>query len=268
VFEVIGMLTVREVAQRYGVSTGFVVRALAKLGFATLTPSSAMTTDAIARFEAEFGEKIRAHRPNPPPAFTAATDAAPVPAWPLHEPPPQVMRVAHAKITGKRGEAGIACKALLDDPGLVHAIDPVGTWDGDPWNGRVEPGAVHFYSGPVGSGPYAACGTAKVRAVLGDEFVPEEPEVATSRGQCPKCAQIVADGRGFRSPPQDRAYRSYFCDAYLRVRIDGRIEVQDCSLRDFHNGPHRTRDGATWDIGFDDFVPAPLDANRRITKAS
>jgi hypothetical protein len=106
-----------------------------------------------------------------------------------------------------------------------------------------------------------------VRAVLGDKFVPEDPDVAASRGQCPKCAQVVAEGKGFRSPPHER-YRSYFCEAYLRVRVDGRVEVQDCFLTDFHDGPHRTRDGATWDVGFDDFVPGPLDANRHITKVS
>jgi hypothetical protein len=157
-------------------------------------------------------------------------------------------------------------KAVLDSPGFVHAIDAAGTQDGDPWRGEVAPGGVHFYGGPMGSGPYAACGTTRVRAVLGDEFVPaNDPATA---GQCPKCAVAVAEGKGFRTPPHEREHRSYFCDAYLRVRIDGRVEVQDCSLREFHSGPHRTRDGATWDISFDDFVPAPLDANRRITKAS
>ena len=29
---------------------------------------------------------------------------------------------------------------------------------------------------------------------------------------------------GFRTPPHDREYRSYFCEAYLRLRIDGRID--------------------------------------------
>jgi hypothetical protein len=54
----------------------------------------------------------------------------------------------------------------------------------------------------------------------------------------------------------------------LHVQIDGTVEVQNCSLRGAHRGPHRTRDGATWDVGFDDFVPAPLDINRRIARVS
>lgn len=102
-----------------------------------------------------------------------------------------------------------------------------------------------------------------MRAVLGDEFLPADDPGRT--GQCSKCADLVADGKGFRSPPG-----SYdpFCHAYLHVKIDGQVEVQDCFLRGEHGGPHRTRDGATWDIGFDDFVPASLDASHRIADAS
>ncbi len=44
--------------------------------------------------------------------------------------------------------------------------------------------------------------------------------------------------------------------------------VEDCSLRDFHQGPHRTRDGAEWDIGVDDYVPSPEDVGSHITKTS
>lgn len=172
--------------------------------------------------------------------------------------------MAHARVTGQRNQAGYRVKALLDNPGLVHAIDAAGTWDGDPWSGEVVPGAVHFYGGSIGSGPRAACGTTRVRAVLGDEFVPEDEAMA--KGQCPKCAELVSVGRGFRNPPEE--WRSPSCEAYLRLRIDGLVDVQTCRLRDLHSGPHRTFDGAEWDIGVDDYVPASGDAGRRITEAS
>ena len=104
-----------------------------------------------------------------------------------------------------------------------------------------------------------------MRAVLGDEFVPaSDPEAS---GQCRRCAELVADGKGFRSPPEPY-YRSYVCEAYLRVRIDGAVTVKDCSLRDFHTGPHRARDGAEWEIGVDDYVPAPDEVGRSVTRAS
>jgi hypothetical protein len=175
------------------------------------------------------------------------------------------MRVAHAKVTSGRDASGHRAKRLLESPGLVHAIDAVGTWDGDPWRGEVVPGAVHFFGGPMNSGPTAACGWAHMRAVLGDEFEPaEDPEAA---GQCPRCAEVVTDGKGSRNPPGSY-YRSYFCENYLRVRIDGRVTAKDCSLRDFHDGPHRARDGGEWEIGVDDYVPAPDEVGSRVTQAS
>lgn len=126
------------------------------------------------------------------------------------------MRVAHAKVTGKRdSQTGTRYKALLDDPGVVHAIDAAGTWDGDPWRGREAPGDAHFYD--VG-GPYAACGV-KVRAVLGDRFDPKDGD----RALCPRCAELVAGGKGFRTPPHER--RSYFCEAYVRLKVGGRVIV-------------------------------------------
>ena len=98
------------------------------------------------------------------------------------------------------------------------------------------------------------------------KFVPEEE--AVTNGHCLTCARLVEEGKGFRTPPDPYGYRSYFCEAYLRVRIDGAVTVKDCSLRDFHDGPHRARDGAEWDVGVDDYVPSPHEAGSRITKAS
>lgn len=258
------MMTVHEVAERYGVSDEFMVLALDKIGFKNAKPDTALPTPTITRFEATYGQRIRSARPMVPAAFTAESDAAPVASRAVRKPKPDVMRVAHAKITGGRDAQGNREKRLLPNPGPVHAIDAEGTWDGDPWNGEVVPGAVHFFGGAMNSGPRAACGQSHIRAVLGDEFVPQdEPAKA---GQCPKCAELVAEGKGFRNPPGD--WYDPFCSRYLQVNIDGAVEVQNCSLRGDHRGPHRTRDGATWDIGFDDFVPAPLDINRRIAKVS
>lgn len=256
------MHTVREVAGRYQCSTALVAGLLAKMGLGDAKPDTRLSAAEILQFDKEWGESIRAARPEAPAPFTAESDAAPVASRAVR-PKPHVMRIAHARVGAGRDALGNHEKRLLDAPGPVHAIDAVGTWDGDPWQGEVVPGAVHFFGGPLNSGPTAACGWMHMRAVLGDEFVPaDDPRAA---GQCPRCATLVAEGKGFRSPPG-----SYdpFCYAYLQVRIDRDIEVQECSLRGDHRGPHRTRDGATWDLGFDDFVPAPLDAARRITKVS
>lgn len=260
------MLTVRLLADRYGVSTSFAVQALAKIGFNASTIDSVATTAAVARFEAEFGEKIRAARPTPAPAFAAESDTRPTASRDVRQPKPHVMRVAHSKVTSGRDAHGLAEKRLLTNPDRVHAIDAAGTRDGDPWSGEIVPGAVHFYDGASNTGPPAACGWVKVRAVLGEEFVPADGPAKS--GQCSLCAEIVSNGRGFRATPQDRIHRSPFCEDYLRIRIDGRVAVKDCSLRDFHGGTHRARDGSEWEIGVDDYVPAPDELGRRITKAS
>lgn len=260
------MKTVREVAEHNVVSDAFMVRALDRIGFKNAKPETGLPTPTVTRFEATFGDKIRAARPKPPSAFTAESDATPTAARGIRQPKPHFMRVAHAVVTGKRDQSGHRVKALLDNPGTVHAIDAAGTWDGDPWSGEVVPGAVHFYGGPINNGPFAACVYVKVRAVLGDEFVPADDPARA--GQCPRCAAAVAEGKGFRTPPHEREMRSYFCEAYLRLRIEGRVVVETCRLRDFHSGPHRTSDGAEWSIGVDDYMPASEEVGRRITEAS
>lgn len=259
------MLTVHEVAEHYGVSDGFMALALDKVGFKDAKPDTTLPVPTITRFEAEYGEKIRAKRPKAAAAFTAESDAAPVVSRAVRKPKPHIMRVAHDRITGGRDAQGNREKRLLANPELVHAIDAAGTRDGDPWVGEIVPGAVHFFGGPMNSGPTAACGWMHMRAVLGDEFVPaDNPE---RENQCPRCAAIVAAGNGFRNPPEPY-FRSIFCESYLRLRIDGVVTVKDCSLRDFHGGPHRARDGAEWEIGADDYAPARNEVGRNITKAS
>ena len=265
------MQTVQEVADRYLCSVQLVKGLLEKMGYPSTTSRTSLTPDILAAFDAEWGDKIRAARAGSRPAEAAAEPPPAKTAEALIreriserlKPKTQVMRIAHAKVTGGRDAQGNRETRLLSDPGPVHAIDLNGTWDGDRWRGEVVPGAVHFFGGAMNSGPTAACGRAHMRAVLGEEFVPADDPVAAR--QCERCAKIVSEGRGFRRQPG-----SYdpFCYAYLHVKIDGRVEVQECKLRGSHRGLHRTRDGATWDVGFDDFTPAPLDAARRITKAS
>jgi hypothetical protein len=92
-----------------------------------MTTESLITTAATARFEAEFGQKIRANRPKPTPPFTAESDTRPTASRAVRQPKPPVMRVAHATITGTRDQAGNKVKALLDNPGIIHAIDAAGT---------------------------------------------------------------------------------------------------------------------------------------------
>jgi hypothetical protein len=251
------MLKVQSVADSYGVSTAFLVRALAQMGFKDAQADTLVPTVILTRFEARYGARIQAKRP-PAPVTRRFSSSNQV------RPPAQVMRVAHGRVGAGRDSAGNREKRLLPDPGPVHAIDLTGTWDGDRWKGEVVPGAVHFFGGAMNTGPRAACGRMHMRAVLGDEFVPDEDDPVKA-GQCPKCAELVAEGKGFRSPPG-----SYdpFCHAFLHVKINGQVETQNCKLTGHHRGVHRTRDGATWNIGFDDFVPAPLDAGCRIAEAS
>jgi hypothetical protein len=258
-FEVIIMMPVRHVADTYGVSTAFLVRALAQVGFPGAQVETPVPSVVLARFEAKFGPGIREAKAK------QAPDLRPDPfSRPRREPEPHVMRVAHARVGAGRDEQGNRAKKLLDSPGLVHAIDAAGTWDGDPWRGRVVPGDVHFFSGGMDSGPPAACGLSHMRAVLGDEFVPaDDPE---SEGQCKRCAALVADGKGFRDGPGYMG--SPYCERSVRVTVDGDTRVKMCSLRFRHGGPHRAPDGCEWEVGMDDYVPAPSELGRRITKAS
>lgn len=53
---------------------------------------------------------------------------------------------------------------------------------------------------------------------------------------CPRCAEIVAAGRRRNEPGcGSRIHR----DEYLRLKIDGRVVVEECRLPDYHDGPIR-----------------------------
>lgn len=225
--------TVRTVAEQYGVSTAFVIQALAKIGFKAATPDTELHAPTVHRFEKVYGDKIREARPGGPPP-------------PRRGPRPHVIRVAHERFDGKRDmRTLIRFKVLADDPGSVHAIDAAGTREGDPWRGQPAPGEHSFYEH---QGPHAACGV-QVKAVLGDVFDSERPDA------CPTCAELVSAGKAYRTPPHERESR--WCEAYLRRDEDGRVTVEECRLRNFHDGRHRTSEGATWEKGVEDYAPAP-----------
>lgn len=85
------MTTVQEVADHYGVSTGFMVQALAKIGHHAAKPGQPSAA-TVARFESAYGDKIRAARPAPESAFTAETDVVqPAAARATRQPKPHVM---------------------------------------------------------------------------------------------------------------------------------------------------------------------------------
>lgn len=261
------MLTVREVADRHRVSVAFLTLALEKIGYGVHDPDSALPPGVVDSFESAYGDKIRAVRPAPDRGAAANTNnvAPPRVGHSGSRYGSHVMRVAHKSVTGARDSQGNRVKRLLENPGLLHAIDAAGTQDGDPWHGEIKPGHVHFYGGPIGTGPRAACGFI-VRAVLGDEFVPGWNSGSQPRAdQCPTCAALVADGKGFRSPRDLSGYDSN-CSEYLRVQIDDEIRVKVCERDWRHSGSHRGGDGSEWDVGVDDYVPSPTEVGSQVNR--
>ena len=63
------MYTVREVADRYGVTTKFLTLALEKIGYRVAEADQPLSAATVARFESTYGDKIRAARPTPEPQF-------------------------------------------------------------------------------------------------------------------------------------------------------------------------------------------------------
>lgn len=253
------MMSLRQLADSYGVSTAFLLRALEEIDFRDAQVDTPVPSAVLQHFETKFGARIREAKAK----LTPASRPSPISTG-HYRSKPHVMRIAHSKVGAGRDSAGNRVKKLLDNPGITHAIDAAGTWDGDPWNGDVHPGDVHFFGGAMNSGPSAACGRGHMRAVLSDEFVPaDDPQ---SANQCDRCADLVADGKGFRDGPGYRG--SPYCDNSLRVRIDDNVTIKTCYLRYNHQGPHRAPDKSEWEIGLDDYVPAADEIGSSITKAS
>ena len=116
------MLTMREVADRYGVSVGFMLRALARIRYRGAKPEQPLSAATVARFEKEWGTKIRAARPKPPPAFRGETDVAPSSARSARQPKPSLRDLhdgPHRARDGAEWETGV------DD--YVPAPDEVGS---------------------------------------------------------------------------------------------------------------------------------------------
>lgn len=252
------MPTVRELAAEFGVSPGLVMKALQSLAVYTEGPHSEVHPDHAQRFRGEFGPKIKKARPKDVDVRTDDTGIGRRPLTALRSPSVaaeqgHVIRVAHAHISAGRRQAALGSMVTSSDrypilsttPGLIHAIDPVGTRDGDPWSGERVAGRHSFYSHP---GPPAACGT-RVRAILSDEFALD------TLNPCPRCLDAVESGRAYRNPPRDWFDR-FECDDYIQVKVGGVDHVEQCCLRDFHAGRHRSHSGASWNKDGSDFRPA------------
>lgn len=48
---------------------------------------------------------------------------------------------------------------------------------------------------------------------------------------------------------------SPICDAHLSLKNDGQMIVEECHRRNFHSGRHETREGASWELGREDYKP-------------
>jgi hypothetical protein len=248
------VLTVREVADRYGVTTAFLVRALGTVGLPGAKPETVLSAATVHRFENEWGDRVRAARPG---AVLASGPERTGPQPRSGQPNPHVVRVAYAHVTGRKAPVTGHLETVMAPESLrgpAHALDPVGTREGDPWSGDPSPNPDFPHSFYEHPGPYAACGS-RLRVVMSEPFVADRPDA------CPKCVVLFGQGKAFRNPPRDWWERDpYFCEEYLRLPAedgDRGVTVLECRERYSHRGLHRTSDGATWESGADDYVPAP-----------
>jgi hypothetical protein len=154
-----------------------------------------------------------------------------------------VIRTAHSHIGGRKDHhTGEYKKVLADDPGPAHAIDASGTREGDPWGHETGVGSHWFYDARPGRGPHAACG-GELNVLMDEQFDVERPDA------CPRCVVLVRAGTAYRTNPMDRPT---WCGDYLRVTEDF---SEICKLTEGHRGPHRSRTGATWSVGLEDYNP-------------
>lgn len=142
---------------------------------------------------------------------------------------------------------------LNDQPGAAHALDAVGTRDGDPWGSRT--GQIralskrpHFY---FGDGPMAACGK-RVRVVLPTEIDAKDPNI------CQECADLMRAGEAVGRWGNGGPRRYYSgCGSSVRWESGGELSHYQCMHREDHDGPHKDSSGATWEEGEADFIPPP-----------
>ena len=246
------MESVRDIAARYGTSTAFVVKALARLAVHVEGPGSPVSPQLVEQFESVFGERIRAARPpETPHADTKlmADQALAVARKGSGRHDAHAIRVAFSHVSGRRNSHLSEFVPILSDtPGLAHAIDASATNDGDPWGFDLTPNPDHrFYSHP---GPYAACGE-RVRALMSEVFEPDRADA------CPRCSRSVRQSKAFRDPPFSRPPPR--CHESLWVGVSGR---ETCDRIDHHIGRHQSRSGASWLNGIDDYAPAPPHTDR------
>lgn len=254
------MSTVRELASEFGVSPGLVIKALQSLAVYAEGPHSDVHPDHAQRFRDEFRPKIKKARPEPERvAILADVTDLPHLGTKFHlrkplTPEGHVIRMAHAHVGSGRSRASADSMITASErfpilssvPGLIHAIDLLGTRDGDFWRGTRVAGQHKFYPPP---GPPAACG-ARIRAVLSDEFAPDVADA------CPACLETFESGKAKRNPPRER-FERFDCHDFIRVQIEGVLHVEDCCLRDFHKGRHKSHSGATWGDGGKNFQASP-----------
>ncbi|HEX2895342.1 MAG TPA: hypothetical protein VHO29_15185 [Marmoricola sp.] len=252
------MPTVDQIASHHGVSSEFVRRALAKLGVHAETGTTNVHPQHVKRFAETYGERIRSARPEqatePGSMEEPATEPAPTEELPSRRisPHQHVIRSGYEHISSRRNmETMDRIEILSPNPGPAHAIDPEGTWDGDPWRERpFRPRGAWledhlFYSHP---GPRAACGV-RLRVIFRSPFTAETAD------PCPKCVALVEGGRAYRNPPG--SYIPTTCGEYIRVKIDDAVKVETCVRRWGHKGRHESWSRASWEPGGTDFQPAP-----------
>lgn len=226
-------MRVSEIATKYGTSLAFVRQALARLGFNAQGEDAWIPPATITEFEHRFGDRIRSSRPAP------QSTAVPVHRSPSRAgiaPDPHIIRTGYEKVTGRRNPVtGDREKALDNPPGVAHAIDANGTWEGDPWTQVRRLSVIglresdpHFYDR---GGPHAACGV-KLRAIIRQEFT------AGTVDACPRCAELSAAGEAYRNPPG--LYIRPECSSILRLVLDGHSRMLGCDLRPSHLGPHES----------------------------
>ncbi len=110
-------MSVHEVAEHYGVSDAFMVRALDKIGFRRAKSATPLPTATVTRSEATFGSKIRAAQPKPTPDFTAESDTAPTASRAICKPTtPHVMRISHAESPAPACRTGCETRSCWTTP--------------------------------------------------------------------------------------------------------------------------------------------------------